>query len=154
MPVHGTYLGFFMEDFSISLPHNMSKQIEVEFTCDFQGQSVKFILIIYFNWRLITLQYCGGFCHTLTWISHGCAYDPWSEPPPTSFRINPSGLSQCTSCECPISCIKLELVIYFTYGNIYVSMLFSDIIIDKYDPMAIYFVVLGSCLYTLSVFPV
>ena len=22
--------------------------------------------------RLITLQYCGGFCHTLTWISHGC----------------------------------------------------------------------------------
>ena len=26
----------------------------------------------YFNWSLITLQYCGGFCHTLTWISHGC----------------------------------------------------------------------------------
>ena len=25
---------------------------------------------IYFNWRLITLQYCSGFCHTLTWISH------------------------------------------------------------------------------------
>ena len=22
-------------------------------------------LINYFNWRLITLQYCGGFCHTL-----------------------------------------------------------------------------------------
>ena len=21
---------------------------------------------IYFNWRLITLQYCGGFCHPLT----------------------------------------------------------------------------------------
>ena len=21
---------------------------------------------IYFNWRLITLQYCGGFCHTFT----------------------------------------------------------------------------------------
>ena len=20
----------------------------------------------YFNWRLITLQYCGGFCHTST----------------------------------------------------------------------------------------
>ena len=27
---------------------------------------------IYFNWRLISLQYCGGFCHTFTWISHGC----------------------------------------------------------------------------------
>ena len=28
----------------------------------------------YFNWRLITLQYCGAFCHTLTWISHGCTW--------------------------------------------------------------------------------
>jgi len=25
-----------------------------------------------FNWRLITLQYCSGFCHTLTWVRHGC----------------------------------------------------------------------------------
>ena len=29
-------------------------------------------LKISFNWRLITLQYCTGFCHTLTWISRGC----------------------------------------------------------------------------------
>ena len=27
-------------------------------------------LFIYFSWRLITLHYCSGFCHTLTWISH------------------------------------------------------------------------------------
>ena len=32
------------------------------------------------------------------------------------------------SFECPASCIELELVIYFTYGNIHVSMLFSLII--------------------------
>ena len=25
-----------------------------------------FFFLIYFNWRLITLQYCSGFCHTLT----------------------------------------------------------------------------------------
>ena len=25
-----------------------------------------FFWLIYFNWRLITLQYCSGFCHTLT----------------------------------------------------------------------------------------
>ena len=25
-----------------------------------------FFKLIYFNWRLITLQYCSGFCHTLT----------------------------------------------------------------------------------------
>ena len=33
---------------------------------------ILFFLINLFNWRLITLQYCSGFCHTLTWISHGC----------------------------------------------------------------------------------
>ena len=26
---------------------------------------------IFISWKLITLQYCSGFCHTLTWISHG-----------------------------------------------------------------------------------
>ena len=25
----------------------------------------------FISWRLITLQYCSGFCHTLIWISHG-----------------------------------------------------------------------------------
>ena len=43
--------------------------------------------IFFFNWRLITLQYCSGFCHTLTWISHGCTCVPHPEPPPTSFPI-------------------------------------------------------------------
>ena len=33
-----------------------------------------------------------------------------------------------TGFECPVSCIKLELFIYFTYGNIHVSILFSQII--------------------------
>ena len=32
----------------------------------------QFLKINYFNWRLITLLYCSGFCYTLTWISHGC----------------------------------------------------------------------------------
>ena len=41
----------------------------------------KKILFIYFNWRLITLQYCSGFCHTMTWISHGCTCVPYPEPP-------------------------------------------------------------------------
>ena len=36
---------------------------------------------IYFNWRLITLQYCSGFCHTFTWIRHGCTCIPHPEPP-------------------------------------------------------------------------
>ena len=39
-----------------------------------------FNLFIYFNWRLITLKYCSGFCHTLTWISHGCTCVPHPIP--------------------------------------------------------------------------
>ena len=35
----------------------------------------------YFNWRLITLQYCSGFCHVLAWISHGCTCVPHPELP-------------------------------------------------------------------------
>ena len=54
---------------------------------------------IFISWRLITLQYCSGFCHTLTWISHGftCVPIPIPLPPPSSSH--PSGSSQCTSPE-------------------------------------------------------
>ena len=31
---------------------------------------IYFFPFIFINWRLTTLQYCSGFCHTLTWISH------------------------------------------------------------------------------------
>ena len=40
-----------------------------------------FIKKFYFNWRLFTLQCCGGFCHTFTQISHGCTCIPHPEPP-------------------------------------------------------------------------
>ena len=87
-----------------------------------------FLKLIYFKWRLITLQYCGGFCHTSTWISHGCTCIPPSWTPlPLPSPPHPSGLSQSTSFECPDSCIGLVLVIYFTYGNIHASVLFSHI---------------------------
>ena len=47
-------------------------------------------------------------------------------PPPSPSR--PSGSSQCTSLEHPVSRIKPGLEIYFTYDNIHVSTLFSQII--------------------------
>ena len=40
-----------------------------------------FNLFIYFKWRLITLQYYNDFCHTSTWISHGCTCVPHPDPP-------------------------------------------------------------------------
>ena len=39
-----------------------------------------FFKFTYFNWRLISLQYCSGFCHTLTWISYGCTCVPHPDP--------------------------------------------------------------------------
>ena len=50
------------------------------------------------------------------------------------FPSHPSGLSQCTGLERPVSCIEPGLVIYFTYGNIHVSMLFSQIIPPSPSP--------------------
>ena len=36
---------------------------------------------IFISWRLITLQHCSGFCHTLKWISHGFTCIPHPGPP-------------------------------------------------------------------------
>ena len=48
-----------------------------------------FFSFIFISWRLITLQYCSGFCHTLTWISHGVTCIPHpnhlSHLPPHKF---------------------------------------------------------------------
>ena len=57
-----------------------------------------FFSFIFISWGLITLQYCSGFCHTLTWISHvfTCAPHPDS---PSPLSSHPSGSSQSTSPE-------------------------------------------------------
>ena len=64
----------------------------------------------------------------------GVHVSPILNPAPTSLPIPSPGLSQCTGFECPFSCIKLGLVIYFTYGNINVSVLFSQIIPPSPSP--------------------
>ena len=42
---------------------------------------VFFFSFIFISWRLFTLQYCSGFCHTLIWISHGFTCIPHPDPP-------------------------------------------------------------------------
>ena len=45
----------------------------------------------------------------------------WTPLPPSS-PSHPSGSSQCTSPEHPVSCIEAGLEIYFTYDNIHVYL--------------------------------
>ena len=53
---------------------------------------------IFISWRLITLQYCSGFCHTLTWISHGFTCIPHPDPPShLPVHLIPLGLPSAPS---------------------------------------------------------
>ena len=83
---------------------------------------------IYFNWKLITLQYCIGFAihqhESATGVHVSVSWAPLLPPSP----YHPSGSSQCTSPEHPVSCIKPGLAIHFIYDIIHVSMTFSQII--------------------------
>ena len=58
-------------------------------------------LKIIFNWKIIALQYCVGFCHVSTWISHRHTYVP-SLPP-----------------RCPVFW-------YFFYANVIDATVFLD----------------------------
>ena len=57
----------------------------------------------------------------------------WKPLPPPS-PSHPSGSSQCTSPEHPVSCIEPGLVIHFTYNITHVSMTFSQIIPPSPSP--------------------
>ena len=70
-----------------------------------------------------------------TSLFHGCTYVPHPEPPlPPPSPSCPSGSSQCTSPVHPVSCMEPGLAIYFTYDNIHVSMLLSQIIAPLPSP--------------------
>ena len=69
---------FYTKTDAILLCHLYIKK-EKETRCD--GFSFFFFNFFFVSWRLITLQYCNGFCHTLTWISHGYTCIPHPNPP-------------------------------------------------------------------------
>ena len=69
------------------------------------------------------------FCHTSTWICHGCTCVPNPEPPlPPPSPYHPSGTSQNTSPKHPVSCIEPGLVVHFLCDIIF-HMPFSQIIL-------------------------
>ena len=60
---------------------------------------------------------------------------PSRTPLPLPSPSHPSGSSQCTSPEHPFSSIEPGLANYFIYGNIQVSVLFSQIIPPSPSPI-------------------
>ena len=81
--------------------------------------------LIYFNWKIVTL-------HIVRFLPYIDVNQPrvheshsrehrLSPPPTPSFCV-----AQSTGFECPASYTELALAIYFTYGNIHVSMLISN----------------------------
>ena len=85
----------------------------------------KLINLFLISWRLITLQYCRGFCHTLTWISLGYTCIPHPNPP-SHLPLHPIPLG-LPSAPGPSTCLMIQpgLVICFTLDNIHVLMLNS-----------------------------
>ena len=81
-----------------------------------------FISFIFINWRLITSQHCSGFCHTLTWISHGVTCTPHPDPPPTSLSTRVLWVFPVHQTQALVSCIPPGLVICFTIDNICVVL--------------------------------
>ena len=91
-----------------------------------EGPAQHFFKSIYFNWKLITLQYCSGFCHTLIWIGHGCTCVPHPESPShfPPYPI-PQGLPSAPALSTLPHASNLD---WRSISHIHVSMLFSQVI--------------------------
>ena len=64
----------------IPFPFKLGKNCEWHFL----NSEVFFFFLfsfIFISWRLTTSQHFSGFCHTLTWISHGVTCIPHPNPP-------------------------------------------------------------------------
>ena len=96
--------------------------------------SLFFFKFGYFNWRLITLQYCIGFAIHQHESATGIHVIPILNAPPTSLPVPSLWVTQCTSPNLPVSCIEPGLVIRFLYDIIHILMPFSQIIPPSPSP--------------------
>ena len=83
-----------------------------------------FFPFIFISWRLITLQYCSGFCHTLTWTSHGFTCIPHPDPPShLPPHPIPLGLPSLSSFECSMQWVIFNFKILMKYLWIFFHIL-------------------------------
>lgn len=86
------------------------------FRTTFKLQYAAGVRLRIFNWRIIALQYCGGFFQT--WVSHRFAHVPFhlnTTPPPSPFILWVVTKPQFESLE---SHHRFPLATCFTYGNV------------------------------------
>ena len=95
----------------------------------------------------LTLQYCIGFAIHWHESAMGVHVFPILNPLPPPSLSHPSGSSQCTSPEHPVSCIEPGLAIHFTYDIIPVSMPVSQIIPPSPSPTESKWLLIHLCLF-------
>ena len=85
---------------------------------------------IYFSWRLITLQYCSGFCHTLIWISHGLHVSPSQTPLQILLRKSCFSFVLC-AVHMYFNLALLEFTYLFVYSFITIPLIHLSYILNE-----------------------